>query len=208
MCVCARARCVCVCVRARAPCVCACAHAVCVCACAHAVCVCVCVCARARAVRVCARCVCVCVRARGSGRHQLPALAIAEGHVYTLHFRKKIHETHPPLTGCRHTLAQLMIVSFLLCPTLNCVAYLPVLLCCAAFAQFFFSVCVRARVCVYVRACASLCVCVCVCVSTCHGEICVRVCTCIRCCARVHEWVQSVCACPSPSKNRSFRKKK
>ena len=74
---------VCVCVRSRSVCVC-------VCVCARCVCVRVrtlCVCARAHAVRVCARAVCVC--ARGSGRHQLPALAIAEGHFYTLHFRKK-----------------------------------------------------------------------------------------------------------------------
>ena len=34
--------------------------------------------------------------------------------------RKKMHETHPPRTGCRHALAHLMIVSRsgLLCPTL------------------------------------------------------------------------------------------
>ena len=51
-----------------------------------------------------------------------------------------------------------MIVSFLLCPrTLICVAYLPVLSCCAAFAQFFFSC-----VCVCVCVCKFFFVCVCV----------------------------------------------
>ena len=169
----------------------------------HAVCVCVCVCARACAVCVC---VCVCAGARARSGETSAARTSHRGRtLLDTTIPKKSHETHPPLTGCRHTLAQLMIVSVLLCPTLNCVAYLPVLSCCAAFAQFFFSVCVRTCVCVCV--CVCMCKFVCVCVSTCHGEIFVRVCTCIRRCALVHEWVQSVCACPSPSKNRSFRKK-
>ena len=162
MCVCAR--CVCVCVRVRTLCVCVRVRTLCVCVC---VCACVrapCVCARAPCVCVCV-CVCVCARFGETS-------AVRTSHrgrtLLDTTFPKKIHETHPPLTGCRHTLAQLMIVSFLLCPTLNCVAYLPVLLCCAAFAQFFFSVCVRTCVCV----CACMCKFVCVCEHVSRRNLC------------------------------------
>ena len=80
-----------------------------------------------------------------------------------------IHETHPPLTGCRHAFAHLMIVSCVLCPILVLITCLScyVALHLHITIKFCFSVCARACACACACACARARACVCVCVCVC-----------------------------------------
>ena len=59
---------------------------------------------------------CLCGRANMSGGCWLPRTSHRRRTLLDT-IPKKMHETHPPLTGCRHALAHLMIASGLLCPT-------------------------------------------------------------------------------------------
>ena len=103
--------CVCVC------CVCVCVLCVCcVCMlCVLCVCVCVCCVCVVCVVCVCVMYVCVCVCAPHSPSRK---------DTFRHHNSGKKHEARPPITGCRHALANLMIVSCVLCPILVLLTFL------------------------------------------------------------------------------------
>ena len=69
-----------------------------------------------------------------SGICQLPHTGHRGRTLFTPQFRREKRETHPLLTGCHHTLAHLRHDRVMCVVSDPCVAYLPVLSCCAALA--------------------------------------------------------------------------